>query len=305
MYFSWSGFPEVYKRVRKRLGLVAFVLLLTPQFGLTQTSPAARAPDIPPATAASSSGVMPAEDRPILQLGPGDQVKMEVFGRPEMDSTMYVGDDGSVRVPLAGPVPVAGLSPTEAAQRVEGALRDGQFLVNPHVTFSVLKSLSQRVTLLGEVHAPGRYPIESDTTILDVLALAGGRTEKGSDVIVLLRQDSSGTLERYPIDLNAIAGQEAGAAMMQTLRGGDRIFVPASEQFFVSGEVHSPAPYRLEKDMTVLEALARAGGITDRGSAHRIEIKRRGSNGKYVVIPAKPGDRVQANDVITVKERIF
>ncbi|MDB6014653.1 MAG: epsE [Gammaproteobacteria bacterium] len=294
-----SGFQRFKESVHKRLGLIALFLLWTPQLGLAQAS--AGGPNL--AAPATSSEV--ADDRPLLQLGPGDQVKMDVFGRPEMDSTMYISDDGKVRVPLAGPVAIAGLSPTEAAQKVETALRDGQFLVDPHVTFSVIKSLSQRVSVLGEVKVPGRYPIESDTTVLDLLALAGGRTEKGSDVIVLLRQSPSGAVERYPINLEVAGGHEASPEMMQKLRGGDRVFVPESEQFFVSGEVHTPAAYRLEAGTTVLEALARAGGVTDRGSARRVYIRRRDASGKYVVTGAKPGDKVQANDVITVKERIF
>jgi polysaccharide export outer membrane protein len=202
-------------------------------------------------------------------------------------------------------VAVSGLSPADAAQKVEAALKDGQFLVNPQVTFSVIKSLSQRVSVLGEVRLPGRYPIESDTTILDLLALAGGRTEKGDDTIFLMRQNAAGTLEQFPIDLNVATGKGAAPAIMQTLRGGDRIFVPMAQQFFVSGEVHSPATYRLDNDMTVLEAISKAGGITNRGSIHRVEIKRRDSSGKYSVISAKPNDKVAANDVITVKERLF
>jgi polysaccharide export outer membrane protein len=132
--------------------------------------------------------------RPLLQLGPGDQVKMDVFGRPEMDTTTYIADDGSIRVPLAGAVIIGGLSPGEAGQKVEAALKKGQFLVDPHVTFTVLQSRSQRVSVLGEVRTPGRYPIESNTTVLDLLAQAGGATEKGADVIYILRPDSTGNL---------------------------------------------------------------------------------------------------------------
>src|SRR6185312_15050678 len=87
------------------------------------------------------SGVAAA--RPLLQLGPGDQVKMEVFGRPEMDTTTYISDDGTVRVPLAGAVAIGGLSPGAAGQKVEAALKRGQFLVDPHVTFTVVQSRSQ------------------------------------------------------------------------------------------------------------------------------------------------------------------
>ena len=291
----------------KRIGLIAVFLLWIPQIGLPQTSSPATRPVGPPAgfTDAGAPTTVPNDEHPLLQLGPGDQLRMEVFGRPEMDSTMYIGDDGTVRVPLAGAVAVSGLSPAEAAQKVEAALKQGQFLVNPQVTFSVIKSLSQRVSVLGEVHLPGRYPIESDTTILDLLALAGGRTEKGDDTIYLMRQNAAGTLEQFPIDLNVAVGKGAAPAIMQTLRGGDRIFVPTAQQFFVSGEVHSPAAYRLDNDMTVLEAISRAGGITDRGSMRRVEIKRRDGSGRYVVVSAKPNDKIAANDVVTVKERLF
>jgi polysaccharide export outer membrane protein len=107
------------------------------------------------AAAASPTGSLASAERPILQLGPGDQVKMEVFGRPEMDTTTYISDDGSIRVPLAGVVAIGGLSPGAAGQKVEAALKSGQFLVDPHVTFTVLLSRSQRVSVLGEVQTPG------------------------------------------------------------------------------------------------------------------------------------------------------
>jgi polysaccharide export outer membrane protein len=268
------------------------LLLITLASGAVPTP----APDIPPAGAA----------RPLLQLGPGDQVKMEVFGRPEMDSTTYIADDGSVRVPLAGPVNVGGLSPGEAGQKVETALKKGQYLVDPHVTFTVVQSRSQRVSVLGEVRVPGRYPIESNTTILDLLAQAGGATEKGADIIYILRPAAAGSLERLPVNLKGtVDSQDAAPAVLQTLRGGDSIFVPTADQFYITGEVRAPAGYRLESGMTVLQAIARAGGITERGSASRVQIKRRGPKGDYIVISGKPNERIQPNDVLTVKERIF
>ncbi len=244
--------------------------------------------------------------RPLLQLGAGDQVKMEVFGRPEMDTTTYVADDGSIRVPLAGDVHIGGLSPAEAGKKVEAALREGQFLVDPHVTFTVIQSRSQRVSVLGEVKNPGRYPMESNTTVLDLLAQAGGATEKGSDVIYILRPGSNGELQRFKVNLNgAVDVKDAAPAVLQTLRGGDSIYVPAAEQFYIAGQVHAPAMYRLESGMTLLEAIARAGGITERGSASRVQIKRRNPKGGYTVISGKPDEKIQPDDVITVKERIF
>jgi polysaccharide export outer membrane protein len=258
------------------------------------------------AAAAAPAGSLAADVRPILQLGPGDQVKLEVFGRPEMDTTTYISDDGSIRVPLAGVVAIGGLSPGAAGQKVEAALKRGQFLVDPHVTFTVLQSRSQRVSVLGEVHNPGRYPVESNTTVLDLLAQAGGATEKGADVIYILRPGPNGNLQRQPVNLKGVTdSKDAAPAVLQTVQGGDSIFVPAAEQFYIAGEVHSPAMYRLESGMTLVQAIARAGGVTDRGSASRVQIKRRSPKGDYIVISGKPGEKIQPDDVITVKERIF
>lgn len=254
-------------------------------------------PDVP-------AEALPANARPLLQLGPGDQVKMDVFGRPEMDGTMYVGDDGTIRVPLAGPVTVSGLSPAQAGQKVEEALKKGQFLVDPHVTFTVIVSRSQRVSVLGEVRAPGRYPIESNTTILDLLAQAGGATERSADVVYILRPDSSGALQRTPVELK-MNPQDGTPPAFQTLRAGDSLFVPAAAQFYISGEVRTTGVLRLDSGMTVLQAIAKAGGVTERGSTRRISIKRKNAQGGYTVISAKPEEKIQPDDVITVKERIF
>jgi len=99
----------------------------------------------------------------------------------------------------------------------------------------------------------------------------------------------------------------AGSASMSTLKlqGGDSVYVPRADQYYIYGEVTSPNMYRLEPGMTVIEAVARAGGVTVRGSERRIDIKRAGKDGKYVVIHAKPDDHIAADDVIRVKEAIF
>jgi polysaccharide export outer membrane protein len=242
----------------------------------------------------------------IVVLVPGDQVKMTVFGRPEMETTTYVGSDGAIRVPLAGPVLVGGLSPGDAAQRIEGALKAGQFLVNPHVTLTVVVT-ENHISVLGEVKTPGRYAIESNTTVLDALALAGGRSEKGDDEIYLLREESSGEVTRMPINLRGLNNSTGALSDAVTLRlhTGDKIFVPLARQIYVSGEVRLPAPYRLESGMTVLQAIALAGGVTEKGSNRRVEIRRRKPEGGFQVLSGRLTDTLQPDDVITVKERIF
>ncbi|MDP9140311.1 MAG: SLBB domain-containing protein, partial [Pseudomonadota bacterium] len=241
---------------------------------------------------------------PALSLGVGDAVSVQVYGRPELALTTYVSDDGTLPVPLAGNVQVAGLSPAHAGQRIATAFRAGQYLVNPQVTVLLVQARSQLVSVLGAVRTPGRYAVDSKATVLDVLAQAGGTTENGSDVIVLLRPDKTGKTTRQPIDLRGLSQGDRPPPTL-AVHGGDSIFVPAAEQFSIYGEVRSPNMYRLESGMTVVQAIARGGGVTPRGSTSRIEIKRQGANGKTETRDGDLSDAIHAGDVIRIKERLF
>ena len=253
---------------------------------------------------ASDPPTPPGDSPPrIIQIGPGDSVSIQVYGQADMSTVVYVSDDGTIPVPLAGPVQIAGLSPSEASKRIEKALKDGNYLVDPHVTLTVTVSRSQRVSVLGQVGRPGQYPIEAKTTLFDLLALAGGALDTGSDDIFLLRTDANGALQRYPINLKGLQNSRV-AIPEQTLRGGDSILVPKADQFYIYGEVTAPNKYRVEPDMTVIQAIARAGGVSPRGSERRVDIKRM-IDGKYVTVKAKLNDPVKADDVIHVKESIF
>lgn len=265
-------------------------------FGILQPAVAAEAPvSAPPQSAAKA---------PLLQLGPGDSINVQVYGQPDLSTTVYVADDGTLSIPLAGNVQVAGMSPSQASTRIEAALKAAKILVDPHVTLTVTQTRSQRVSVLGQVGTPGRYPVESNTSILDLLAQAGGVTATGSDIVYVLRQDKDGKETRYPVDLKGLASG-TGAVPSLTLQGGDSVFVPKAEQYSIYGEVTTPGRYRVEPGMTVIEAIARAGGITVRGSQRRVEIKRKKPDGNYSNEKAKLGDLVQPDDVIQVKESIF
>ncbi len=266
--------------------------------------PRAAAPPAPAAPADPPPEATDSGERRLLELGPGDQISLKVFGQPDMDSTLSVGNDGSISVPLAGTVKVAGATPVVAAKRVEAALAKGQFLVDPHVTIALLAGRSQRVSVLGEVRLPGRYEIDPNTSIFDLLAQAGGTTADSSDIIQVSRTDANGKVTRYDIDLKALNSGTAPDSVRH-LRSGDQVTVPRAEQFYIYGEVTNPNKYRIERGMTVVDAIARAGGITARGSERRVELKRLGKDGHYIVLHPKASDPVLPNDVIRVKESIF
>ncbi len=256
------------------------------------------------AAASHATNPQPTTDsRHVSLLGAGDSVSIQVFGQPDA-TNVYVGDDGTISVPLIGNVQVAGTSPVDAAARVAKALKDGGYFVDPHVTIIVTQPRSQLVSVLGEVQSSGRYPINPSTTIVELLAQAGGVKETASDVGYLLRTDDNGHVSRYAVKLNGLSDIK-DALPTASLLGGDSLVVPRAGHFFVSGEVTAPGKYSIEPGMTVIQAIARAGGINERGSERRIQLKRLGKDGQYQVLHVKPGDPIQADDIIRVKESIF
>ncbi len=248
-----------------------------------------------------------AQDDPDQQqatpLGVGDWVTIQVVGQPNASS--YVGPDGTINVPLVGNVPVAGIPPLQAAARVAKALQDGGYFVDPHVTLTATAPTSQFASVVGEVRQQGRFPITTKTTIVDLLAAAGGLNETAADVGYVLRTDEAGHVERFPIALNMVRDSE-GTSAKWTFIGGDRVVVPPADLFFIEGEVAKPGKYRIEPGMTVFEAITRAGGITERGSERRIQLKRRTDKpGQYRTLHPKSTDLVTAGDIIRVKESLF
>ena len=223
---------------------------------------------------------------------------------PTLGGPVTVADDGTLRLPYAGSVQVGGLSPDAAARRAEQALKDGKFFVNPHVTITVTTALSQRVSVLGEVKTPGRYPIDARTSILDLIAQAGGFTDTAADVIYVSRSDSAGHTTKFPVNLKGLSDPH-NTMTDKFLHGSDSVFVPRADKFYILGEVQKPDMYKLQPNMTVVQAMSLAGGITAKGSSRRVEIKRRGPNGAETVVKPKLDDFVQPDDVIRVKESIF
>ncbi len=243
---------------------------------------------------------------PLAPLGPQDSVTVHIDEDPNQTPPIpvAVADDGTLKIPYVGPIPVVGLSPDAAARRAEQALKQGKFFNNPHVSITVMASLSQRVSVLGEVKTPGRYPVDSRTSIVDLIAQAGGFTDVAADVIYVSRTDSSGNTNKFPVNLKSLSDPHT-TTQDRFLHGGDSVFVPRADQFYILGEVTKPDMYKLQPNMTVVQAISLAGGVTAKGSSRRLEIKRRGPNGTDIVVKPKLDDLVQPNDVIRVKESIF
>lgn len=237
-----------------------------------------------------------------ILLGPGDVLRISVYGSADLSLDTRVSEAGKITYPLIGEVQVGQLSVQQAEQKIAGLLQSGGFLRNPQVSIIVTSVQSQQVSVLGQVNRPGRYPLEGRRTLIDILALAGGANPDGADTVVLMRE-VGGKIRREVFDL--VQMMRTGNLENPPMIGGDVIYVDRSQRFYVYGEVQRPSMYRLERNMTVQQALSVAGGLTQRGTERGLRIKRRDGAGKVQEIKAKVDDPVLADDVVLVQESLF
>src|SRR6266516_4430671 len=182
------------------------------------------------------------------------------------------------------------------------------------MTVSVDQYRSQKVFIVGEVRTPGSYPLSGDMNLVEALARAGSTLPTASGEAVIVHPDGTGQVSGpiLPTQENAdrivrvdLKDLQSGiVAQNATLRDGDTIFVPRAESVYVFGQVRTPGGYPIQGDMTVLQALSLAGGVTDRGAANRVKIVRT-IDGRKQELKAKPDDLVRPGDTIVVPERFF
>lgn len=238
-----------------------------------------------------------------VQLGAGDVVKLSVYGSPDLSIETRVSESGNITFPLLGQVAVGGLSVAAAEKKIASQLQKGGYIKQAQVNMLVTTLASQQVSVLGHVNRPGRYPVEGRRKVLDMLALAGGIHGDGGDMISLVRT-RSGKTTRETIDVVDMV-RKGELDKDYEVAGGDIIFVERAPRAYVTGEVGRPGPFRLERGMTVQQAISAGGGLGPRGSDNGIKVTRRDASGNPVTLDAKASDPVQVDDVIVVRESWF
>lgn len=238
------------------------------------------------------------------QLGPGDSIRVTTYNNPDLTTDAVIAEDGSIPFPLIGRVTVGGLTKAAAEQRISSLLIERGVLRQAEINIAVTQYRSQQVSVLGAVERPGKYPISAATTVLDVLAEAGGVAEDGSWSIRLVQQQPDGQSVQRDIDLNHLVASGKSSVDLR-VRNGDVIFVDARPVFYIYGEVQKPGAYPLQRDMTVRQAIAAGGGLTIRGTERGVRVSRPGKKGAVEMKRARLGDPLKAGDVVHVKESLF
>nr|WP_242122698.1 polysaccharide biosynthesis/export family protein [Sphingobium sp. Sx8-8] len=245
-------------------------------------------------TAAATSATSPAPQAASAgyQLGPEDEVKISVFGQPDLSTTTRIKADGTVVLALVGAVPAQGKTTAQLANDIAAGYASGGYLTKPSVSVEVNTYVSRFVTVLGNVPQAGNYPLDRNYTVASMLAKAGGSTKDGANAVILTPADGSG-----PVRIS-LADMAAGA--MRQLQPGDTLFVPPAEKVYVYGQVQQPGAFSYVPGQSFRQALALAGGPTLAGSTKRIKVRREGKE-----IQANLDDPVKPEDVLIIREKLF
>lgn len=254
----------------------------------------------------------PANNDPVPYIiGSNDVLAVTVFNQPQLSGKFAVEADGTLAFPLVGRVTVSGLSIRAAEGEIGGRLAAG-YLTDPRVTVTVEQYRSQQIFLMGEVRQPGSLQFTGSMTLIEALARVGSTTDRAGSEAIIVRPPSSrapatagaqaaNVSKSETIHINLESLQTGVLSQNVALRAGDTIFVPRAATVFVSGQVKSPGEYVIRSSMTVRQALALAGGVTDRGSTRRIQIIRQ-VDGKAVTVTVNLQATVQPGDTIVVRE---
>ncbi|WP_235533766.1 MULTISPECIES: polysaccharide export protein EpsE [unclassified Roseateles] len=256
-------------------------------------------------TAATRPAALAAAVSPEYRLGSGDVIRIMVYQNPDLTLETRVSETGVISFPLLGNVRIGGLGVSAAEKLIADGLKNGNFVKSPQVTLTLLQVKGNQASVLGQVNRPGRYPIETaDMRVTDLLANAGGVATTGGDMLVLSGV-RNGKPFRMEIDLPNVFSADQNRANDVLIQNGDVLWVDRSPLVYIYGEVQRPGPFRLERGMTLMQALAAGGGLTQRGTERGIRVHRKGADGKVQVIQAALDDGVKDGDVVYVKESLF
>ena len=245
-----------------------------------------------------------AQNQPDYPLGAGDSIRIQVFQNPDLTVETRVSENGEITYPLIGAVALGGLSIAAAEKKIADALETGGFIKKPQVNLVLLQIRGNQIAVLGQVNRPGRFPLETaNTRLSDMLAMAGGATPVGDDVAIVTGM-RNGKAFRQQVDIPSIFLTDKAQSDI-VLQGGDTIYIHRAPMFYIYGEAQKPGAYRIERNMTVMQALALGGGITARGTEKRLRLQRKAADGSVQQLEPRLTDTLQPDDVIFVKESLF
>ena len=287
----------------------AWLLLL-----VQAVAPPGPRPPSPPA------GVAPVDAAPAgpvhsdYRIGPGDILRVTVYGHDDLSQTVVVQPAGGFVYPLIGTVEAVDVAPEELAVRIGARLAKG-LIRDPRVTVAVQEYRSKVVYVMGEIARPGPYPLTGRTTVVEVLAKAGPLSAQAGSEVVVVRPVGGGegrpllpseaapsAAQVLKVDVAAIQAGHLERNLM--LAPNDTVFVPQAEHIFVTGEVRNPGAYAFHSGLTMRQAVSLAGGFSEDAATGSGRVVR-SSDGKTHTLKLKLDDPLRAGDTILIKGKLF
>ena len=288
-------------------------LLLTPALSLNviaqrPSSTSQNPPQMVQQNSASSPGgenVNSLDSGSGLLLGPGDLIDVGVYNVPELATKARIGSNGDIYLPLVDYIHIAGLTPEEAQNLIQKRLADGGFVRNPHVNVFVDEHAMKGASLLGEVAKPGIYPMLGQQRLFDLISAAGGFSASAGRSISITHRDQPDKPVVVPLSRNLSDDPESNVLVFP----GDTIIVRKADVVYVVGDVGRPSGFLMDNGrLTVLQAIALAGGTNKTAKLSGVKLIHRGSSGitettiqLKKILQAKASDQpLQAEDILFV-----
>jgi polysaccharide biosynthesis/export protein len=253
---------------------------------------------------------------PAYRIGARDLLSIRVDEDEKLNGDRRVSESGAINVPLIGDVQVTGKTPAEAEQIIKRLLEE-KYMQRASVSVQVVEFRSRPISVIGAVKTPGNLGFSGRWTLLEALAAAGGLAETHGNVVHVLRRADNGLSDQVTIDLDDLM-----------VRGDPRINIPIFPNDLINvpvtvditvyclGEVTRPGAlsFKSNERISVLTAIAHAGGLTERASKRNILVKRQSpSDGRSeitvdynkILAGKEPDLELRQGDVIVIKESFF
>ena len=232
---------------------------------------------VTPASAAAQSSAGTRALDSSIRLGKGDLVDVNVYEVPELTTKTRVSDTGDIDMPLINEVHVEGLTINEATKAIEQRLDHGGFVRNPHVQLFVSEYNSDSTSVLGEVARPGLYPVLGEQHLFNLLSAAGGLSQAAGRSITITHKAEPDK----PIVVQISRNLEDHPESNVPIYPGDTVMVRRADVVYVVGDVNRPSGFLMDNGgkLSVLQAIALAGGTTNTAKLGGARIIRKGPQG--------------------------
>ena len=230
-----------------------------------------------------------------LKIGPGDLLDVVVFGIGDFNQTTRVSESGDIILPLIGQVHVANFTSQQAQNLVAEKLVKQNFYKHPQVTVFIKEYATQGVSVLGEVNKPGVYPRLGDHRLFDMISAAGGYTQKAGTTVTITHREEPDKPHTVTLSNDPVKNYATNIEIFP----GDTIVVSQAGIVYVVGDVSKPSGFAMQnnENMSVLQALAMAGGANPTAKLDNARLIRKNTSGmQEFPVPLKKMLEAKAND---------